>query len=120
MPILVDENMPMSVTSHLCELGIEARHTSSLGLNGATDPELLAYATEHGWVIVTQDSDFHETIAREGWHHPTVIRVRDVPLKKIADAIVRVWAEYEADISAGALLSLGEGGVRSRRLPVTR
>jgi hypothetical protein len=32
--------------------------------------------------------------------------------------IVRVWAEYEADISASAVLFLGEGGVI--RSPVTR
>lgn len=60
MPIAfhLDENIPPAVAGALRHRGINVTTTSDAGLDGAEDREHLAYATDAGRVVVTQDVDF--------------------------------------------------------------
>jgi hypothetical protein len=57
---LIDEMFPASAARHLREDGEhEAEHVAEIGLAGATDPEVSAYARAHGLVVVTENvADF--------------------------------------------------------------
>ncbi len=52
---LFDENAPPRLARSLRELGQNAWHVSDLGLRGSPDREVLRYAGERGWVMVSSD-----------------------------------------------------------------
>ncbi|MEM1271784.1 MAG: DUF5615 family PIN-like protein [Bacteroidota bacterium] len=54
----LDEHIPRAVASGLRRRGVSAITLPEAGMLGASDEEHLAYAREHGLVIVTQDADF--------------------------------------------------------------
>ena len=58
MKLLLDENLSERLLPQLLEMFPESAHVRLLGLGGASDPTLWAYAAEHGFVLVTKDEDF--------------------------------------------------------------
>jgi hypothetical protein len=52
---LFDENSPARLVRSLRELGQNAWHVNDLGLRRAPDREVLRYAGERGWVMVSSD-----------------------------------------------------------------
>jgi hypothetical protein len=57
---LIDEMFPANTAQHLRQDDDNAaEHVSEVGLAGATDPEVAAYARAHGLVLVTENvADF--------------------------------------------------------------
>jgi hypothetical protein len=53
----LDENIPYAVAEGLRRRGIDVTTTAEAGLLGADDLTQLAYARDHGRVLVTQDED---------------------------------------------------------------
>jgi len=56
--LLLYENLSERLLPLLMERFAEAAHVRPLGLGGASDATLWAYAAEHGYVLVTKDEDF--------------------------------------------------------------
>jgi len=52
---LFDENAPPRLARSLRELGQNAWHVSDVGLRKAPDRDVLRYAGERGWVMVSSD-----------------------------------------------------------------
>jgi predicted nuclease of predicted toxin-antitoxin system len=57
---LYDQNLPRRLVGELASLFPDSAHVGALGLDTATDREIWAYAGEHGYVIVSKDSDFRQ------------------------------------------------------------
>lgn len=55
---LVDENLPRSLVPDLAGAGWVAEHVYDLGMGGAKDPVVYAYAQQHQAAIITGDKDF--------------------------------------------------------------
>ena len=53
----------------------ESKHVTEVGLHTATDAEIWSYAGEHGFVIVSKDSDFRQLAFLHG-PPPTAIWAR--------------------------------------------
>jgi predicted nuclease of predicted toxin-antitoxin system len=49
-------------------------HVELVGLAGATDSEICAYATIHNFVIVTKDEDFDRLVAMRGFN-PKLVKL---------------------------------------------
>jgi predicted nuclease of predicted toxin-antitoxin system len=60
MKLLLDENLSRRMVPLLERQYPGTTQVALAGLERAVDREIWAYAREHGFVIVTQDSDFHE------------------------------------------------------------
>lgn len=58
MKLLVDMNLSPRWISLLREAGWEAVHWSSLGKGNEPDSDIMAYAAEHDYVVITHDLDF--------------------------------------------------------------
>ena len=58
MKLLIDESPQQDLTRILAEAGHNAVHVTDLGLQGATDDEVLARADAEGRIVVTADTDF--------------------------------------------------------------
>ena len=61
MKLLVDMNLSPSWVDRLARHGFEAVHWSTIGAATAPDAEILTWANEHGFVVITNDLDFSAT-----------------------------------------------------------
>jgi predicted nuclease of predicted toxin-antitoxin system len=106
----------------LREAGIDAAHVADLGMSSAADVDILAWCREHGVVAVTLDADFHASIALSGATSPSAIRLRMQGLKgpEVARLLLDVLSAREAQLAAGALITVQHGRLRLRSLPVAR
>jgi predicted nuclease of predicted toxin-antitoxin system len=122
MKLVVDMNLSPSWSSRLAEHGFEAVHWSAIGASTAPDHEILAWAREQGFVVITNDLDFSAILAATSGLAPSVAQLRMQDL--ISDAAVNVVARalevYREQIDEGALLSIDESGTRVRILPLRR
>jgi predicted nuclease of predicted toxin-antitoxin system len=57
-PLLADENIHPEVVAALAARGKQITSVVAAGLAGKQDREILGYAHERGWVVLTHDSDF--------------------------------------------------------------
>lgn len=120
MKLLVDMNLSPSWVERLAGHGFEAVHWSTIGAATAPDVEILAWANEHGFVLITNDLDFSAILAASASATPSVVQIRTQDLLS-DDAVSIVASALEAhreDVERGALLSIDEGGTRVRMLPL--
>ena len=121
MKLLVDMNLSPGWVDRLRQHGFEAIHWSTIGAATAPDDEILAWAREHQFVVITKDLDFSAILAATSGRTPSVVQVRTQDL--LSDATVRIVATalgtFRTKIEAGSLLSIDEGGTRVRLLPLS-
>ena len=60
MRLLFDQNLAAALVRRLADLFPDSAHVRDCGLHRADDPEVWAYAAEHGFTIVSKDADFHQ------------------------------------------------------------
>ncbi len=122
MNLLVDMNLSPSWVDRLARHGFEAVHWSTIGAPTAPDDEILTWASEHYFVVITNDLDFSAILAASGGVAPSVVQIRTQDL--LSDAAVtivaRVMEAHREDIERGVLMSIDEGGTRVRMLPLSR
>jgi len=118
--LLVDMNLSPSWVERLTRQGFEAIHWSTIGAATAPDVEILTWAHEQQFVVITNDLDFSAILAASAGAAPSVVQVRTQDL--LSDAVVGIVAKavqaHQTDIDRGALLSIDEGGTRVRMLPL--
>ena len=122
MKLLVDMNLSPSWIERLTRHGFEAVHWSSIGAVTAPDSEILKWANEHEFVLITNDLDFSAILAAGAVTGPSVIQLRSQDL--LSDAAVSIVVSaleaHREAIERGALLSIDEAGRRVRMLPLRR
>lgn len=60
MKLLLDQNLSPRLVDSLSELFPLSAHVRDLGLASADDTVIWVHAREHGFAIVSKDSDFHQ------------------------------------------------------------
>lgn len=75
MKLLFDQNLAPSLVRRLADAYPGSAHTQPLGLGEADDRTIWDYARDHGFAIVSKDSDFQQLSVREG-PPPKVVWVR--------------------------------------------
>ena len=76
MKLLVDMNLSPRWVGVLVDAGIEVAHWSKLGASNAPDSEIMAYASVHGYVVLTHDLDFGAILAATHGEKPSVVQIR--------------------------------------------
>jgi predicted nuclease of predicted toxin-antitoxin system len=86
------------------------------------DEDILAVASERGYVAITLDADFHALVAVRGRYAPSVIRLRreGCRAESVVAILVPVLERYAGDLEAGVLISVRERRVTRHLLPVGR
>ena len=122
MKLLLDQGLPRSTVLHLRSAAVEATHLGDRGLATATDAKILDLARRERSIVVTLDADFHTLLALSGAKEPSVIRIRIEGLRAegLASLLVDVLKICANDLMNGAAVSVTEGGVRVRNLPLLR
>ena len=60
MRLLFDQNLSPRLVRLLSDVYPECSHVQDLGMDTSSDTEVWGYAAEHGYTIVSKDSDFHQ------------------------------------------------------------
>jgi predicted nuclease of predicted toxin-antitoxin system len=89
MRFLLDANMPRSAAGAVQRLGHDAVDVRDVGLGGADDAQIAAYAKEHNYALVTRDFDFSD-IRNYPPADYTGIIVLELPDDAIAATVVKV------------------------------
>jgi len=120
MKLLVDMNLSPKWIVLLKDSGFEALHWSTVGQANARDTEIMAWAAANGYIVVTHDLDFSAILAATQGVAPSVVQVRaeDVSPDVIGTKIARALHQMQAELEAGALLSIDEKTMRLRLLPL--
>lgn len=110
MKLLFDQNLAPSLVRRLVDEYPDSAHTFTLGLGQADDREIWEYARDHGFAIVSKDSDFHQLSVKEG-PPPKVLWVRlgNCSVDDIAGILrARLKDLEQFDAGEDAFLVLGE------------
>jgi len=120
MKLLIDMNLSPRWTDWLTAEGFEAVHWSKVGAKNASDSQIMDYAREKDYIVLTHDLDFGGILAATHGDKPSVIQIRaenlnpDVIGERIANALRQVTFELEQ----GALVTIDPKRTRLSILPL--
>ena len=108
MKLLVDMNLSPRWIGLLHNAGWEAVHWSAVGKVNAPDSEVMAYAAQHDYVVLTHDLDFSAILAATHGEKPSVVQIRseDVSPQVIGSQVTAALRHMEPELHAGALLTI--------------
>lgn len=120
MKLLVDMNLSPRWISFLTASKVEAVHWANIGSVNAMDAEIMAYAREHGYIVLTQDLDFSAILAVTRGIKPSVVQIRSEDLSPdvIGPKVVGALRQLGAQLDAGALVSVEPHRTKVRLLPL--
>jgi len=105
----------------MIEAGHDASHVRAHHLERAGDHKIFEFAKARGLIIISEDTDFGEILARAGEESPSLVLIRSAePLTPDdqAELIQANIPSLESDLMKGAVVVLGKGRVRVRPLPI--
>lgn len=106
--------------SLLAARGFDIRRVSDFLPVNSADIDILELARSQGLTVITQDLDFSSLIASRGDTRPSLIslRLRNNRPENIATLLAKLLPASEADLAAGAIVTIEDAGIRVRFLPV--
>lgn len=122
MRFLADAGISPQTVAYLGTLNHETEHIRALGLNMATDREVLAYARTQNQVVLTFDLDFGEILAAADVRAPRVMifRLSDQRPAVVNRRLELVLVHCFDQLEAGALVVVEDDRYRLRKLPIGR
>jgi predicted nuclease of predicted toxin-antitoxin system len=122
MKLLLDQGLPRSAATLLCEAGIDTVHVAEIGLSAADDTDILERARDDERVVVTLDADCHALLALSAATSPSVIRIRIERLRAqaLTNLLLTVLDEVAEDLEQGVIVTVEPSRVRMRRLPLVK
>ncbi len=120
MKVLLDMNLPPKLAGLLSRHGIEAVHWYHIGAPDADDSELMAYALENNYVIISCDMDFNAILSATHGLKPSIVQIRIMSFRaeQIADMLAAALIQYTEELNAGAIMSVDLKQARVRLLPL--
>jgi predicted nuclease of predicted toxin-antitoxin system len=120
MRLLLDMNLSPQLCPRVRADGHDAIHWSEVGDPRASDETLMAYARQHGFVVITHDLDFGALLATTQAAGPSVVQVRtqDVLSDRFVSTILAALTQFQSELRTGALVIVDEDRLRVRVLPI--
>jgi len=108
MKLLLDQNLSRRIISLIEDLFPGSVHVGGLGLDRVADEEVWDFASEHGFVILSKDADFHQMSLVRGFPPKVIfLKVGNCSTEVIVSQL-RVHAEdiqvFESDPKASLLI----------------
>ena len=119
MKIVVDVNLAVRWANMLSDRGIEAIHWSSIGAVNAQDIEIMSYARQNGYSVLTNDLDFSAILVSTRASGPSVIQIRaeDTRPEILIDRIADILIKSSAAIEQGTIITIAPNKTRLHILP---
>ena len=117
MKLLIDMNLFPRWAEILAEAGIKAIHWSLLG---SPDTDIMMYARNNRFIVLTHDLDFAAILAATQGIEPSVIQIRSVDVSPdvIGKHIIAAVRQMKSELKAGALITVYPKRTRIRVLPL--
>ncbi|MGC9346621.1 MAG: DUF5615 family PIN-like protein [Anaerolineae bacterium] len=122
MKFLGDMGISPQSIAFLREQGVEAVHLHELGLGRLPDVDIVDKAQNEGYIILTHDLDFGELLALSRASVPTVVifRLQNMRPRNVNRYLQILITEHQDALEKGAILTVSEGRIRIRELPIER
>jgi len=122
MRFLADAGLSPLTVDFLIELGHEAIHVRTLGLQRAPDLDIVARASADSSVVLTFDLDFGDVLALGVLDKPSVIifRLSDERPQSVNRRLSEVVSDRSRELESGALILVEDTRYRVRKLPIGR
>ena len=122
MRFLADAGISPKTVDFLKQLGHEATHVRTLGLERAPDIDIISRAHDDLSVIITFDLDFGDILAAGVLDKPSVIicRLADERADSVNRQLSSILTERLGDLETGALILVEDSRYRIRKLPIGR
>jgi len=119
--LLLDMNLSPRLATLFRERGYEAVHWTEVGSPTAFDKDILQWASDNGWIVITNDLDFGAILALETLCFPSVIQIRRLelspePMLAVLEPVIRQFAD---ELQRGAIVVIDERRMRVRLLPLS-
>jgi predicted nuclease of predicted toxin-antitoxin system len=120
MKLLIDMNLSPRLSQLLSDGDITSVHWSSVGAADATDSQIMAFARDEDYIVVTYDLDFSAILAATRCNKPSVIqiRARDLVPEQVCASILAAIRQMSNELQRGALLTIDLNKLRLRLLPL--
>jgi len=122
MKFLADMGLARSTVAFLRAQGYDAVHLRDHGLQCLEDDGIIEKALAEGRVILMHDLGFSRVVACGRARFPSVItfRLEDMRPDQVNRYLRAVLHRFREQLETGALVSVSEGGIRVRLLPVKK
>ena len=120
MKFLLDMGISVHLIPELRLDGHEAAHVVDLSTGRLPDAEILSRARAENQVLLVHDLDFPDLMAASGSRSPSVIvfRLRNMRPENVLAYLRRALVKSREALEQGAILSVTEGAIRVRLLPI--
>lgn len=120
MKVLLDMPVSSSLLDVLHTHGHEGVHAHELGLDRATDRQLLELARQENRVIITADMDFPRLLALSSMSGPGLILFRggNYSDAEMRDLLNRVLTEVSTEMLESSVCVVDRKRIRCTRLPL--
>lgn len=100
MKLLLDENLSDRIVAQITDLFPGSSHVKAHGMLKTDDSVIWAFAKQHGFTIVSKDSDFHQRSLVVGAPPKFIfLRVGNCPTSRITTLVRSEFAVIQAFIS---------------------
>ena len=122
LKLLADVNISALVVARLRDAGVEVTRVVEIMDRRASDAEIVAAARQRDAVLLSHDQDFGALLAIAGANKPSLINLRtsSVDVDFLTRCILRALATAASELSQGAIVTMEDGGMRVRGLPIGR
>jgi len=121
MKFLIDNALSPALADRLQQVGHDAIHVRSIGLQHADDDAIFDRAAVEGRILVTADADFGTLLAVRSSRQPSVIQFRGEG-SRTPDALARTLlanlAQLVDSLENGCIVTFEPARVRVRLLPI--
>jgi predicted nuclease of predicted toxin-antitoxin system len=120
MRILADVHISPRTVESLRSLGHDVERVGERIPATAADAEIVAAAIRDDRIILTQDLDFSAIVALSGRAAPSVVSLRltSSRIENVNERLALLLPQLEADLLSGAIVTVEDARIRTRRLPV--
>lgn len=120
MKFLADMGISPHTVAFLLQKGYDAIHLMDQGLNQIPDVDIFEKARQESRIILTHDLDFADILAATKAPLPSVIifRLRNMTPPNVNQYLQNILSQHEADLTDGSVISVTEGHIRRRQLPI--
>lgn len=120
MKFLADMGISPKTVAFLNGLGYNAVHLQEELLHQLPDLDILEKARSENYVLLTHDLDFGELVAASGEQLPSVIifRLRNMHPNQVNHYLNQIIPQHQAALEQGSVISVTEGKIRVRTLPL--
>ena len=120
MKVLIDMNIPFKYAAMLTQRGIETLRWPDVGAPNAKDEEIMTYARENNFIVLTCDLDFSTLLSITHDLKPSVVQVRASVLhaERVVDLVTSALLQNKDELEDGAIISIDLKRARLRLLPI--